>query len=195
MTTEELVLLIDLLDKLGYNTESAGTGTVFQRLAQVMTNLGLTSDAANASGTALARLAELLNNRLTSARAAKLDYLDGYISAVLNRLGGGTKQAVNIGSVTIPASSSYTILNVTGSGLLTGIYGSGLYTYGGTYVKITVDGIVIPPGGASGYDYKYQGSNFISFPIKFNSSLLIEAINATAGSSAVSCHVNYVTGV
>lgn len=35
MKAGELALIIDLLDKLGYNTETAGAGTVFQRLAQI----------------------------------------------------------------------------------------------------------------------------------------------------------------
>ncbi|KJR97942.1 MAG: hypothetical protein VR68_11565 [Peptococcaceae bacterium BRH_c4a] len=85
MTDEQLVLLIDILDKLGYNTETAGTLTAFQRLTQIAeyvdtleTNLGTTGDAANAAGTVLARLAELLTNRLTAARAG---YLDAAVSS------------------------------------------------------------------------------------------------------------------
>jgi len=62
---EELVLLIDLLDKLGYNAETAGTRTVFQRLAQIANyvdtleaKLGLNTDAAG-TGTVFARLAQI----------------------------------------------------------------------------------------------------------------------------------------
>lgn len=73
--------------KLGLNTDAAGTTTLFARLAQIAgytdqvegytdtleANLGTTADAANAAGTVLARLAELLTNRLTAGRAAFLD--------------------------------------------------------------------------------------------------------------------------
>lgn len=49
MSDEQLILLLDLLDKIGYNTESAGSGTVFQRLAQ------------------------LADSKLTDARMTKID--------------------------------------------------------------------------------------------------------------------------
>lgn len=52
MSDENLILLIDILDKMG-----------------------TTGDPANADGTVLARLAELLTNRLTSERAGKLDLI------------------------------------------------------------------------------------------------------------------------
>lgn len=88
-----LKLIADYVDtleaKLGLNTDAAGTSTVFARLAQIAgytdqvegftdaleSNLGTTGDAANASGTVLARLAELLNNRLTVTRVNKLDLI------------------------------------------------------------------------------------------------------------------------
>jgi len=94
---------VDTLEtKLGLNTDAAGTTTLFARLAQIAgytdqvegfvdqvegytdtleTNLGTTADVANAAGTVLARLAELLTNRLTAARAGKLDNLDALISS------------------------------------------------------------------------------------------------------------------
>lgn len=119
MKVEELILLIDLLDKLGYNTETAGTGTVFQRLAQIAdyvdtleTNLGTTGDAANAAGTALARLAEVLA-RLTTTRA---EYLDAAISTRLGAI------SVQRGSTSLLAGTGTTVtisaINIAKSFLL-----------------------------------------------------------------------------
>lgn len=121
MTVEELVLLVDLLDKLGYNTETAGTGTVFQRLTQVAdyvdtvegligtaspaagdlttlfkglkliadytdtleTKVGLNSDAAGTT-TLFARLAQISDSKIgTSADGSGVATLFGKLAAVL----------------------------------------------------------------------------------------------------------------
>jgi len=57
MSDENLILLLDILDKLGINTEGAGTGTLFAHLAE-------------------------LEARLTAGRAGKLDFLDTAISSL-----------------------------------------------------------------------------------------------------------------
>lgn len=83
------------LDLIGSTGDGSGVASLFGKLAAVLadtalikgytdqvegfvdaleSNLGTTGDAANAAGTVLARLAELLTNRLTTTRAG---YLDG----------------------------------------------------------------------------------------------------------------------
>lgn len=91
MTVEELVLLIDLLDKLGYNTETAGTGTVFQRLAQIAdyvdtleTKVGTNADAAGTT-TLFARLAQI---------AGYTDQVEGFVDTLESNL-GTTADAAN----------------------------------------------------------------------------------------------------
>ncbi len=148
-----MVLLIDLLDKLGYNTEASGASTIFQRLA----GLGTTGDAANASGSIFARLAELLINRLTLARAAYLDYINNLntrltdaraakldnLDAALSTRQKARGLASAKGSYTTTQGTLQTALNVAGRGRLklltfrttnTSFYG---------VIKITIDDYVL----------------------------------------------------
>lgn len=106
------------LDLVGTNADAAGTTTLFARLAQIAgytdqvesfvdtleTNLGTTGDAANAAGTVLARLAELLTNRLTSTRAG---YLDAAISTAKNTV------TVQRGYTSLPANTNTTTAAIT----------------------------------------------------------------------------------
>ncbi|SFJ44534.1 hypothetical protein SAMN02799624_04551 [Paenibacillus sp. UNC496MF] len=52
--------LVSLSNQLGINTDAAGTTTVFARFAQIVTLLGATGDAASATGSVMARLAQII---------------------------------------------------------------------------------------------------------------------------------------
>lgn len=234
MKTEELILLIDLLDKLGYNTETAGTGTAFQRLAQIAdyvdtletklglntdaagtgtvfarlaqiagytdqvegfvdtleSNLGTTGDAANASGTVLARLAELLTNRLTAARAG---YLDATISsraaaAAVNALIGNSVYFPMLSQVSAVTDTWYTVCSVSGSGILhrAAAHTGDAQGRNTSSLRITIDGVASAEMKAS--DTYIYCSSFGSAHLdwvgntKFDSSLLVE-IKQTSGST------------
>ncbi len=72
--------------------------------------IGAMTDAASATGSALARLAELLTNRLSATRAAKLDNLDATISSRLTASVksvqeiAGAGPTITISSVTVAKS-------------------------------------------------------------------------------------------
>lgn len=173
---------------IGANTDVAGTLTLFARLAQIAgytdqvegfvdaleSNLGTTGDAANANGTVLARLAELLNNRLTAARAAKLDQITAWQSKQPNFIANKV------------ASTTYTTLvNVTGSGILTGI--SGISNNGEkVYFRVYIDGVLkldtdtLDFGFAPGQSGQY-GQNNLSCIHRFNTSLLVQYKGSTTG--------------
>lgn len=95
MKVEELTLLIDLLDKLGYNTETAGIETVFQRLAQIVdyvdtleTKVGTNADAGGTT-TVFARLAQI---------AGYVDQVEGYTDTLETNLGSNADAASSTGS-------------------------------------------------------------------------------------------------
>jgi hypothetical protein len=191
------------------------TGSLAALVNALQSNIGTTSDAANASGSVLARLAELLVNRLTSARAgnldrldatissrasgtdytaaraAKLDNLDAAISSVLNRLDGGTPNVI-VNSYTVPANSNLTVVNISGSGILDFVWCQNNISY--VNIKITLDGNIVYNSITP------SATNTYAIPIvrglKFNSSLSIILINNNANQQTVNgiC-VQYRTGV
>ncbi len=210
MTDEQLVLLIDILDKLGYSAEAAGSGTVFQRLAQIAgytdqvegyvdtleTNLGTTGDAANAAGTVLARLAELLTNRLTAARAAKLDYLDGAISTIINRIPSGLAPGWGDLILSSPIQNQwYTVVNISGAGVLTNLRVNDQYGNNYVQVRITRDGVVYNWDIASVNNAR-SGPGTITvhmdFALRFNTSLLVEILNSGVA-TYMNAAVDYAT--
>lgn len=125
------------LDLIGAAADAAGTGSLFayfKRLEAFVdaletdtglikgyvdtleTVVGTTGDAANASGTVLARLAELLTNRLTAARATKMDNISA-TTVVRGSTSLDTSTAsidVTIASV-ITAKSWVNVSNTSGS--------------------------------------------------------------------------------
>lgn len=186
-----------LLDtKLGTNADAAGTATLFARLAQIAgytdtleTSLGQTGDAANATGSANAKLA-----------------------ALLQRVGGGSTNATYFtsGSAGFAANSTTTILNISGNGLFCGIYSflGGSFPlsvlYGtGSGLKIFIDGVLYFDGVAISSNLYTasgllpQGEGFLLEPKEFNSSLLLQWVNGdtTARAPATGIIINYKTGV
>ena len=85
MADEDKILLLDLGDKLGYSGESPGTGDVFQYLAQLLANLGLTTDSASSNGDTLQRLAYLV--------AALGSPVSGTITSALGLVGDAANAA------------------------------------------------------------------------------------------------------
>jgi len=170
--------------------------------------VGNLNDAANASGSVLARLAELLTNRLTAARAgyldrldaaissrasgadytaaraAKLDYLNNYISTILDHLYSGTKQYSNIRATSLPVGDTV-VLTVNGSGYLHGFCGLGSYSLNS--FSIIIDGLTV-----------FSSTNLaitnLAFFWRFTSSFSIKVnINTSPGEFRVD--VYYRTGV
>lgn len=198
-----LKLIADYVDtletKLGINTDTAGTSTVFSRLAQIAgyidtleTSLGQTGDAASATGSANAKLA-----------------------AMLQRLGGGTRNLTTYWTgLGFPATSTTTMLSVSGTGILYGLYSlnaSGFMiagVYGTNYysgLKITIDDLVYfdgpsiaaTMGSGGGAAALLQETGFLLMPKKFNTSLLLQWINADTqlhipNAGAI---IEYITGV
>lgn len=76
-------------------------------LDAVNTKVGATGDVASAAGSIFARLAEMLTNRITAARAAKLDNLDAAVSTAKNTV------TVQRGSTTITTADFAGSQNVT----------------------------------------------------------------------------------
>lgn len=197
MSDEQLVLLIDLLDKLGYNTEAGGSGTVFQRLAQIAgytdqvegfvdtleSNLGTTGDAADAAGSVNAKLAELLTNRLTAARAA---YLDAAISSCQK-----PRRAIK-GAYTGVGGAWRTALSVSGKGTLKALQ---MTTVNLTcQVRVTIDGTVVSSGvvPTNASTNSYWPSPFMLF---VNSGTLNSFADVAGGGNAKNCEISFNTSL
>jgi len=134
---EELVLLIDLLDKLGYNAETAGTGTVFQRLAQIA---GYTDAVESLIGAAnpTASGTNTLFNYLKKIEDAVI--LKSYQTSVYYSQNDGVYRD---------------IVNISGQGIMTKCKISGMsasYTSGGYAVRyrIYIDGSLYKDAGGNG---------------------------------------------
>ncbi len=178
-TLDQVLAYVDTLETLlgTANPASGDLTTVFKGLKLIAdyvdtleSNLGTTGDAANAAGTVLARLAELLTNRLTAARAGYLDG-DRYYMGSYYATGGAWVNA----------------LNISGRGELNHLMMSMGNTNGNYQIK--VDGTVIMSGSLNA-NYWYlptiQGGGLLQMNsisgniwvpplnIRFKSSLLIE---------------------
>lgn len=85
MSDENLILLIDILDKLGINTDGAGTGTLFAHLAEIEARLtaarALKLDNLDVANSVIAAYVDELESRLTAARAGKLDLIGAVADA------------------------------------------------------------------------------------------------------------------
>jgi hypothetical protein len=177
-------------------------------LDSVNAKVGATGDAANASGSIFARLAELLTNRLTAARAAFLDAAissrapsgtalstatwtaarAGYLDE-LTKLMGDTIRSVDYYNGSPVANTWYTVCNISGAGVLAraGVGSSSTSLYAGKQkLRITIDGVVAlldgPTLGTTPYSRGFtEGRNMMYFgPVRFNTNLLVEILAAEA---------------
>lgn len=167
-------------------------------LDAVNTKMGATGDAANASGSIFARLAEMLTNRLTAARAA---FLDAAISSrapsstALSTATWTAARAANLDNIEIVhtnvpamadysngsavAGTFYTVLDITGSGILHKAAVNGGTNLIGHRLRITIDGVatVLAPMVESQYSRGIGNAITLQYfcNIKFNTSLKVEA--------------------
>jgi hypothetical protein len=189
------------LDLIGSTGDGSGVASLFGKLAAVLadtalikgytdqvegfvdaleSNLGTTGDAANAAGTVLARLAELLTNRLTTTRAGYLDGARYYRGSYLT----SSSAWVNVLSVYGRGELNHLMMNMGGAA--------------GSY-QVSVDGTVIMSGSLVANNWHLptiQGGllqmnavsgNIVLPPlnIRFKTSLLIEVYPAGASLNTV----------
>jgi hypothetical protein len=178
-------------------------------LDSVNTKVGATGDAANAAGSIFARLAEMLTNRLTAARAAFLDAAistraaaatalstaqwtntrAGYLDQIPNLLSNVNRQLIRGNATTTVTTPWATLLNVSGfAGKLKGIRiaftnPDTAERYG--YIQITLDGsvIIIGKGGGS-QSGTITGAPSATFPFNSSTSNYWAFILQTSGQSS-----------
>lgn len=189
-----MILVVDVLDKLGYNTEAAGTLTTFQRLAQIAGKLGANTDGAGTS-TVFARLAQI---------AAYVDTVEtalGQTSDAANASGSANAKLAYLiangayplglvasGSLTTSSGTYVTAYSTTGKGRLNWLacVRGATDIIGGT-VKVTIDGIATETtfGDSTAYILvtplyaSTASSGGSSYDMRFKSSLTIEILTNT----------------
>jgi len=175
MSEENLILIVDILDKLGLNTDAAGASTLFARLVQIA---GYTDTLETIIGT-------------TSASASVTGSVNAKLAAVLQRLGGGTPNIFNQAILTsnIQASPS-TILNITGSGVVLGL--SAKPPGWNQYMRIVIDGVEKFNGMlmAQGNDYRV-----LFGPLKFSTSFFVSSYMDSSEPLNASYLCTFLTGV
>lgn len=169
------------LDLVGTTGDAAGTGSIFARLAQIAgytdtveTALGQTGDAANATGSANAKLAYLINN-----------------------VGPTTPQIADLYVASATSNTYYTACNISGRGLLSRVViNAGALNSDKVAIQVTIDGgtpIVFSWTNAVPSRYNFAGKGAqIHFPnTLFKSSLKVEGKHTYPSASDLEVSVDY----
>jgi len=130
MSTENLALIVDILDKIGSGADLAGLSTLFSKLAQV-------KDYIDQIGTTIGP---------ASPSSGGTDTLFKYLKMIDNKLlFGGQINVMQIERSTLPVATLTTIFSVAGSGILESVFIEhfGSVIYPNISFRIMVDGVQV----------------------------------------------------
>lgn len=198
--------LFGRLANLGLTTDAASSnGNALQRLANLVAVVGQINDAGNAAGSVNAKVVDVKNYLANTIYAYETGTLqpgigaqgdaalatgsaNAKLAALLQRVGGGTPgflyQNISIGT------TATTILSISGTGIL--YYLAHSSNSFNSFI-ITVDGVQRFNITSAPNLSTAQPIPVLIGPLRFGTSLLVTATNASAGSGWF--YGNYLTGV